>query len=79
MHDGATHRYEILYKESPVQALCAFRAAWGREGWSSDPDEGCQGGPRGLTTGLRVLLGFWWVRPDRAERGDEYHSSETTT
>ena len=44
---GATSKYELIYKQSPVQARCALRAAWGSGGWSSDPDEGCQGGPRG--------------------------------
>ena len=76
---GATSKYELVYKQSPVQARCALRAAWGRWEWSSDPDEGCQGGPRGYTTGLREILGFWWVRPERAEGSDEYDSSETTT
>ena len=51
---GATGKYEFVYKQSPVQARCALRAAWGRGEWSSDPDEGCQGGPRGYkTTELR--------------------------
>ena len=44
---GSTSKYKLVYKQSPVQARCALRAAWGRGGWSSDPDEGCQGGPRG--------------------------------
>ena len=67
---GATNKYELGYKQSSVQARCALRAAWGRWEWSPDPDEGCQGGPRGYTTGLREILGFWCVRPwgSRGER-----------
>ena len=76
---GATNKYELGYKQSSVQARYALRAVWGRWEWSSDPDEGCQGGPRGYTTGLREILGFWWVRPGRAEGSDEYDPSETTT
>jgi len=75
---GATNKYEFGYKQSSVQARCALRAAWGRWEWSSDPDEGCQGGPRGYTTGLREILGFWCVRPGGAEGSDEYDPSETT-
>ena len=43
----ATSTYELVHKQCPVQARCALRAAWGSGGRSSDPDEGCQGGPRG--------------------------------
>ena len=28
---------------------------------------------------MREILGFWWVRPERAEGCDGYESSETTT
>ena len=39
---GVTSKYELVYKQSPVQARVPSGP---REGeWSSDPDEGCQGG-----------------------------------